>query len=163
LNAWLGVDTLSKRNEVAIFVENAKFARTPRLVLQRGVWMNDTLRIELVEQFVDSSHIHAATRVLGDMSFGTGPKVNLNIVAGYNAPSSRLNIYAPEPEPRAIKGYRALDIERSQDGRCTIQGCHCSAMRDLTATPNKTKLRGAPPPALARNKARTGASPRTRG
>jgi hypothetical protein len=111
LTVGLGIDTFSKGDEVSVFIEHAELARPPRPSLERCIRVNDTLRTEFIVQLIDTSDVHPTTGVLGNISLWTGPKMDLNVVPNHDAPSARLEINLREPEPRTIKGNRALNVE----------------------------------------------------
>jgi len=97
LSDGLGVDALSEDDEIAISVEYAKLARAPRPVLQRSVGVNHTLSIEFGEQFVDSDHVHATTRVLGNMWLGAEPEVNLDVIPRHDTPNAGFDVTWVKP------------------------------------------------------------------
>ena len=65
--------------------------------------MHDTRWLEFGKQRIDTAHVNATTRVLGDVLVGAWPEVDLDRVASNDTPNAGIDIDAREAEASAVE------------------------------------------------------------
>jgi len=119
--AGSGMLPLRKRDQVAIRIEDAELARTPRLVLERGIRVHDAQGLEFAEQLRDSRNINATAGALRQAAIGAPPEVNPDAVAGDDSADTGFCLNAGETQAGTVERHRPLDVEGGKHGRAAVQ------------------------------------------